>query len=94
MGLNEISSEVAEIDARKGWTEDETSQTIIHMMEELGEISECHLKQNGYKTGEYTKESMEDEICDLIYLSLKLSNKLDLNLNSGWTRLKSRCEKK
>ena len=94
MGLYELSKQVAEIDLEHGWNNDEISDTVIHMTEELGEISECMLIRSGYKAGEFKKEELEDEICDLIYLSLKLGNKLDLNLESAWTRLKCRCEKK
>jgi NTP pyrophosphatase (non-canonical NTP hydrolase) len=94
MAFNELKRKVAHYDKRFGWVGDRPEQTILHMQEELGEISRNMLKKSKYKKERYCKEDMEDEITDLLYLTLKLGNLLDLDLDSGWGRIGKRYGKK
>jgi NTP pyrophosphatase (non-canonical NTP hydrolase) len=94
MTLNELQRHVGEYDRRFGWTGDRPEHTLIHMQEEVGEISRHILRMLNYREGEFDRSEVNDEISDLIYLTLKLGNLLDLNLDEGWDRIVGRYESK
>jgi NTP pyrophosphatase (non-canonical NTP hydrolase) len=90
MAFNELQRQVAEYDKTFGWTKDKPEQTVLHMQEEVGEIARELLKKAGYKRGKYDPEELNDEITDLLYLTLKLGNLMNLELDKGWGRI---CER-
>ena len=94
MGFNEFQRQVAEYDKRFGWTKDKPEHTVLHMQEEVGEIARELLKKSGYKRGKYSPKGINDEITDLLYLTLKLGNLLNLDLDRGWGRIGRRYEGK
>ncbi|MFH1055272.1 MAG: hypothetical protein V1744_04160 [Candidatus Altiarchaeota archaeon] len=94
MALNELQREVASYDVRFGWTHDKPEETVLHMQEEVGEISRNMLAMLKYKKQKYDREEMNDEISDLLYLTLKLGNLLKLNLDDGWARIGRRYKTK
>jgi NTP pyrophosphatase (non-canonical NTP hydrolase) len=94
MSLNELQRQVRDYDVRFGWTKDVPENAVLHMQEELGEISRNMLKRSGYKKGEYDPKEMNDEITDLLYLTLKLGNLLELDLDEGWLRIQERYSRK
>jgi NTP pyrophosphatase (non-canonical NTP hydrolase) len=85
---------VREQDLLKGWSCDSPEHTLLHMQEELGEISRLILKRAGYKQGGCDEKDMNDEIADLLYLTFKLANTLEINLEQGWGRIRERYSKK
>ena len=93
MALNELQKQVQGYDRKFGWVGDKPDSIVLHMQEELGEISRNMLKQKGYKKG-YDKDEMNDEITDLLYLTVKLGNLLDIELDEGWGRIGKRYNKK
>jgi NTP pyrophosphatase (non-canonical NTP hydrolase) len=94
MVFNELQKQVAEYDKKFGWTKDNPEHTVLHMQEEVGEIAREFLKKAGYKKGEYDPEELNDEITDLLYLTLKLGNLTGLNLDEGWGRIGRRYDGK
>ncbi|MBD3388591.1 MAG: hypothetical protein GF416_05940 [Candidatus Altiarchaeales archaeon] len=94
MGLYELQEQVREFDRRFGWAGDVPEHTLLHMQEELGEISRNILRKTGYRKETFDGEEVNDEISDLIYLTFKLGNLLGLDLDEGWNRLEERYEKK
>ena len=83
-----------EYDKLFGWADDKPEHTVLHMQEELGEISRHMLRMTDYK-GEYVDlTEVNDEISDLLYLTLKLGNHLKLNLDEGWSRIQERFKGK
>jgi NTP pyrophosphatase (non-canonical NTP hydrolase) len=94
MALNELQKQVKEYDKKKGWTKDTPEEAVLHMQEELGEIARELLKKSGYKKGKYDPQELNDEITDLLYLTMKLGNLLELDLDEGWDRIGERYEGK
>jgi len=94
MALNELQKDVKAFDRKFGWEGDKPEHTVLHMQEEVGEIAREMLKKAGYKKGEFDKERVNDEITDLLYLTLKLGNLLEINLDEGWGRIGKRYQGK
>jgi NTP pyrophosphatase (non-canonical NTP hydrolase) len=92
--LKAVQEEVAEYDKKYGWTNDKESQIVLHMNEELGEISRCILRLEGYKKEPYVKKELAEEIIDLLYLTVKLANKSGIDLDKEWLASFVRYEKK
>jgi NTP pyrophosphatase (non-canonical NTP hydrolase) len=64
------------------------------MSEELGEISRCVLRHEGYKNERFDKKELAEEITDILYLTLKLANSFKIDLDSDWDTMWERYEKK
>jgi NTP pyrophosphatase (non-canonical NTP hydrolase) len=94
MGFNELQRQVARYDKGFGWVGDKPEETLLHMQEELGEIAREMLKRGGYKKGGYDPQRMNDEITDLLYLTLKLGNLLELDLDVAWAKIAERYKGK
>jgi NTP pyrophosphatase (non-canonical NTP hydrolase) len=92
--LTNLQKEVMEYDRRYGWDNDRESHIVIHMSEELGEISRRILRLEGYKTEEFSREELAWELVDLLYLTLKLANKFNLDMEKEWYNAFDRYEKK
>ena len=94
MSFNELQRQVADFDKRFGWVDDKSEHTLIHMQEELGEISTNILNMSGYRDKPVDKEDLNDELVDLLYLTLKLANSLGLEVDSAWDRVDGRYSQK
>ena len=47
--IGELQKKVSQLDVKFNWTRDKPYQIVLHMQEELGEISRIILKKEGYK---------------------------------------------
>ena len=92
--LRRLQEEVNAYDQKYGWTNDKESQIALHMGEELGEINRCILRLEGYKKEPYVKKALAEEIVDLLYLTVKLANKAEIDLDKEWVASFERYEKK
>jgi NTP pyrophosphatase (non-canonical NTP hydrolase) len=92
--LTELQNQVAGYDERWGWTNDKPSHIVLHMSEELGEISRCILRHEGYKNERFDKKELAEEITDILYLTLKLANSFKIDLDQDWDTMWERYEKK
>jgi len=92
--LTRLQEDVSAYDRKYGWEDDPESQIVLHMTEELGEISRQVLRLEGYKKEEYSKKNLSEEIIDLLYLTVKLANTAGIDLEKEWTASFERYEKK
>ena len=92
--LTRLQDEVSAYDGRYGWEDDKESHIVLHMAEEIGEISRQVLRLEGYKKEEYSKKNLSEEIVDLLYLTVKLANKAEIDLEKEWRSAFERYEKK
>ncbi len=92
--LTKLQNKVSEYDRRYGWDKDKVGHIVLHMSEELGEISRRILRLEGYKTEEFSKKELAEELTDILYLILKLANKFEINLDDEWNSMWKRYEKK
>lgn len=90
----ELQNQVKEYDKRYGWVNDKASHIVLHMCEELGEISRRVLRHEGYKKEVFEKKELAEEITDILYLTLKLANSFNIDLDSEWSTMWARYEKK
>lgn len=89
-----MQKQVSDYDLRYGWDEDRASHIVLHLTEELGEISRRILRFEGYKIEKFDKKELGEELTDLLYLTLKLANKFEIDLDAEWDSMWSRYEKK
>ncbi len=89
-----MQKQVSGYDLRYGWDEDRASHIVLHLTEELGEISRRILRFEGYKIEKFDKKELGEELTDLLYLTLKLANKFEIDLDAEWDSMWSRYEKK
>lgn len=92
--LKTLQKQVSGYDKRFNWDKDKASHIVLHMSEELGEISRRILRHEGYKTEKFDKKELAEEITDLLYLTLKLANKFEIDLDSEWGGMWKRYEEK
>jgi len=95
MTLSELQKQVKEFDEKFGWTNDTPNQNLIHLQEELGEMARLLLGRDGYKKGEaFTEQDFGEELADTLYLTLKLANQFNINLDEEWASVGERYEAK
>lgn len=92
--LSILQEEVLAYDQKYGWANDKESHIVLHMSEELGEISRCILRLEGYKKEGYDKKALSEELIDLLYLTIKLGNTAGIDLEKEWYSAYERYEKK
>ena len=92
--LRRLQDEVAAYDGKYGWEGDKECHITLHMMEEVGEVARQVLRLEGYKKEPYDKKNLSEEIIDLLYLTVKLANKADIDLEKEWVASFARYEKK
>jgi len=92
--LKDLQRQVTEYDGRYGWDKDKPPHIVLHLTEELGEISRRILRLEGYKKEEFSRDELAEELTDLLYLTLKLANKFDIDLDSEWNSMWKRYETK
>ncbi|MFH0861042.1 MAG: MazG nucleotide pyrophosphohydrolase domain-containing protein [Candidatus Altiarchaeota archaeon] len=90
----EAQKQVREYDRRFGWDSDRASHIALHIQEELGEVARRVLRDEGYKKERFDKGELAQELTDILYLTLKLANKYDIDLDSEWELMWNRFKKK
>ena len=79
--LRELQIYVKNFVNERNW-QTPASDILIHMVEELGEVARNVLKMKNYG-GQHTSDSennMNEELADVFYLLLKLSNESNVDL--------------
>ena len=79
--LRELQTYVKDFVNERNW-QTPASDILIHMIEELGEVARNVLKMKNYG-GQHTSDSgnnMDEELADVFYLLLKLSNESNVDL--------------
>lgn len=84
MALNEFQRQVADYDAKSGWTHDKPSHIVLHLIEELGEVSRHIIRHEGYKKEDFERDELASELTDVLYLTFKLANSFGIKLDGEW----------
>ncbi len=85
MNIKEAQDAVKKFVEERNW-DTPAQEILIHLYEELGEVSRNVLKKSNYG-GQHVKESeinMDEELADVFYLLLKLSNKYNVDLSTAF----------
>ena len=85
--VKEAQSIIENFVKERNWQTSE-SDTVLHLIEELGEIARNVLKMKNYG-GQHTKDSeinMDEELGDIFYLVLKLSNQTNIDLGEAFLK--------
>jgi NTP pyrophosphatase (non-canonical NTP hydrolase) len=94
MAFNKPQEEVREYDKKHGWDNDNSSHIVLHMAEETGEIARNILRAENYKHEKFDKKNLAEEITDLLYLTLKLANKSEIDVDTEWNLMWGRYKSK
>ncbi|MFH1789113.1 MAG: MazG nucleotide pyrophosphohydrolase domain-containing protein [Candidatus Altiarchaeota archaeon] len=94
MALNELQKQVADYDAKSGWAKDKPSHILLHLMEEIGEVSRHVTRHEGYKKEDFEKEELAQELTDVLYLTFKFANSFNVVLDDEWETMWERFKGK
>ncbi|MEM4347310.1 MAG: hypothetical protein QW802_01825 [Candidatus Altiarchaeota archaeon] len=93
--FSKLQKQVFEYDEKNNWLADDSREIVLHMQEELGEIAREILRFCEYKKDKiFLKEKLSEEISDLFYLTLKLANKFQIQLDESWSNMWERYKAK
>lgn len=93
--FSKLQKQVFEYDKKSNWLEDDSREIVLHMQEEVGEIAREILRFYKYKKDKiFLKENLSGEISDLLYLTLKLANKFQIQLDKSWENMWKRYKLK
>jgi len=84
MEIEEIQNKVTEFEEKRARLKDyhiKEELILIHLMEELGELSTQVMNKHA-RPDRYNKENMKEEVCDIILICLHLAKILDMNLSN------------
>ncbi len=76
-------------DQARGWDRVSPSHTLIHAVEEMGEVARLMLQIEGYKESESAEvlhSQLEEELSDLLTLLFKLANQTGVDVETALTR--------
>ena len=92
----ELSKELISLIDKKHNFQHDVDTTLIHIMEELGEVArEVYNKKSG--RSDYDRKNLAEEIADCIFLLMQLANNFDFDMEkeliNKYEILKKRYEK-
>ncbi len=82
-------------DKARGWDRVSPSHTLVHAMEELGEVSRLLLQWEGYKDAESPEQlrrDLEEELSDVFVFLFKLAYQLGVNVEAALARGQAKAE--
>jgi NTP pyrophosphatase (non-canonical NTP hydrolase) len=82
-------------DKARGWDRVSPSHTLIHAMEELGEVSRLVLQWEGYKDAaspEQLHAELEEELSDVFVFLFKLAYQLGVDVEAALARGQAKAE--
>ncbi len=82
-------------DKARGWDRVSPSHTLIHAMEELGEVSRLVLQWEGYKDAESPGQlhtELEEELSDVFVFLFKLAYQLGVDVEAALARGQAKAE--
>lgn len=86
---------LAAYDKTRGWDRVSPSHTLIHAMEELGEVSRLVLQWEGYKDAESAERlhrDLEEELSDVFVFLFKLAYQLGVDVEAALGRGQAKAE--
>lgn len=99
MDLREVQRRFREFERERGWHLFPASQVFVHLVEELGEIGNYILHEEGYKKAGLGHEGVNRgdlgrEFAQAFALFIQLANHFDVDLESAVLEELSRMEKR
>ena len=96
MQISEYQRWLEEWDRARGWDRVSPSHTLVHALEEMGEIARIVLQLEGYKDSESleaTRAELAVELSDIFVFLVKLAYQCDIDLEEALKVAKSIAEK-
>ena len=82
-------------DRARGWDRVAPSHTLVHVMEELGEVARLMLAWEGYKEAESPAalhDALEEELSDVFVFLFKLAYQLEVDVEAALVRGQAKAE--
>jgi NTP pyrophosphatase (non-canonical NTP hydrolase) len=82
-------------DKARGWDRVSASHTLIHALEELGEVGRLVLQWEGYKDAESPEQlhrELEEELSDVFVFLFKLAYQLGVDVEAALARGQAKAE--
>ncbi len=82
-------------DRARGWDRVSPSHTLVHVMEELGEVARLMLAWEGYKEApspEALHDALEEELSDVFVFLFKLAYQLEVDVEAALVRGQAKAE--
>lgn len=89
--MGRLQERIHRFDAERGWERVLPEHTLLHLMEELGEVSRELLRTRGYKEGE---ARLSGELADVALLLYKLADQLGVDLEEAMLQKLEENEKR
>lgn len=93
--LPELQKFYAQISQERGFDKETAQDTLLLMMEEVGELARAIRKQKGIKTDDKSKiYALEEELADILAYLLHLSNILNIDLEESFWKKEEKNKKR
>ena len=95
MHIHEYQQWLEAWDRVRGWDRVAVSHTLIHALEELGEVARLVLQWEGYKQAESAEQlhaALEEELSDVFIFLFKLAYQTGVNVEAALARGQAKAE--
>ncbi len=97
MDIRDYQEWVHQFDRSRGWDLCPGTDTLAHLVEELGELSRCVLALEGYKTvspseRERIRDNLGEELADAVTFLVKLAYTYNLDLADYLAANQAKCQ--
>jgi len=95
MQIHEYQNWLEAWDKTRGWDRVSPSHTLIHALEELGEVSRLILRWEGYKDAESPEKlhaELEEELSDVFVFLFKLAYQMGVDVEAALTRGQAKAD--
>ena len=93
MQIREYQQWLEAWDKARGWDRVSLSHTLIHALEELGEVARLVLQWEGYKQAESAEQlhaELEEELSDVFVFLFKLAYQTGVDVRPRWHAVRRR----
>ena len=95
MQIHEYQQWLESWDKARGWDRVSSSHTLIHTLEELGEVARLVLQWEGYKQAESAEQlhaELEEELSDVFVFLFKLAYQMGVDVEAALARGQAKAE--
>jgi len=95
MQIHEYQQWLEAWDKARGWDRVAVSHTLVHALEELGEVARLVLQWEGYKQAESAEQlhtELEEELSDVFVFLFKLAYQTGVDVEAALTRGQTKAE--
>jgi NTP pyrophosphatase (non-canonical NTP hydrolase) len=95
MQIHEYQQWLEAWDKARGWDRVSVSHTLVHALEELGEVARLVLQWEGYKQAESAEQlhaELEEELSDVFVFLFKLAYQMGVDVEAALTRGQAKAE--